>query len=383
MELMVAAFAGLLVVGGAVTLFSRALKASWITSEKSEMQQDLRAAATLMQNDISMAGAGAVGQQGLQNNGVGLPNGAGSSKSVYPCSTVSCNYVNGGSVTYPLSPSGVPTLYSIVTGPNLGITVNAATGPSDILTVNSADPTLTLNCYSASIDPTGTIVTFQAPTVQPATCILPQMDDGTTETGITYPQNLMDPNVGLQLGDMVLFGTNAVGVVTSISTCSPTTGNAACYTVDFAATDIGKINQPGTSGSLTQFVPAGATGPTALSATAVRLTFVTYYLDLSPMDGVTPRLMRIQTGRLPAPVAENVVNLKFTYDVNNNGTISANVATLPAGTTPGMITQVNIAHLAIRSQLPGITGYQGFDLQTGISARNLSFLQQYPITPSN
>lgn len=383
LELMVAAFAGLLVVGGAVTLFSRALKASWITSEKSEMQQDLRAAATLMQQDISMAGAGAVGQQGLQNNGVGLPNGAGSNKSIYPCSAVACNYVNGGSVAYPLSPSGVPSLYSIITGPSLGITVNAATGPSDILTVNSADPTLTLNCYSASIDTTGTVVTFQAPTVQPATCILPQMDNGTTETGITYPQNLMDPNVGLQLGDMVLFGTNAVGVVTNISSCSPSAGNAACYTVDFAATDVGKINQPGTSGSLTQFVPAGAAGPTALSVTAVRLMLVTYYLDLSPMDGVTPRLMRLQTGKLPAPVAENVVNLKFTYDVNNDGAISANVATLPAGTSPGMITQVNIAHLAIRSQLPGITGYQGFDLQTGISARNLSFLQQYPITPSN
>jgi type II secretory pathway pseudopilin PulG len=379
LELMVAAFAGLLVVGGAVTLFSRALKASWITSEKSEMQQDLRAAANLMQGDISMAGAGALGQQGLQNNGIGLPNGAGSTKSIYPCSTVSCSYVNGGSVAYPLSPTGVPTLYSIIPGPSLGITVNAATGPSDILTIDAADPSLTLNCYSASIDATGTIVTFQAPAAQPATCILPQLDNGTTETGVTYPQNLMDPNVGLQAGDMIMFGTSAVGVVTTISSCAPTTGNIACYTVDFTATDIGKINQPGTSGSLTQF-PAG---PLPASAIPVRVLLITYYLDLSPMDGVTPRLMRLQSGKLPSPVAENVVNLKFTYDVNNDGTISANVATLPGGTTPGMITQVNIAHMAIRSQLPGISGYQGFDLQTGISARNLSFLQQYPITPSD
>jgi type II secretory pathway pseudopilin PulG len=379
LELMLAAFSGLLVVGGAVTLYSRTMKASFITSEKSEMQQDLRAAASLMQADISQAGAGALGQQGLQNNGVGLPNGAGSTKSIYPCSTVSCTYVNGGSVAYPLSPSGVPTLYSIIPGPSLGITVNAATGASDILTVSSADPTLTLNCYSGSIDATGTIVTLQAPTVQPATCILPQLDSGTTETGLAYPQNLMDANVGLQSGDMVLFGTSAVGVVTGISACAPTAGNAACYTVTFAATDIGKINQPGTSGSLTQF----AAGPLPASATPVRLMFVTYYLDLSPMDGVTPRLMRIQNGRLPAPVAENVVDLKFTYDVNNDGKITANISTLPAGTTPGMITQVNIAHLAIRSQLPGITGYQGFDLQTGIAARNLTFLQTYPITPSN
>ncbi len=379
LEMMIAAFAGLLVVGGAVTLFSRAMKASWITSEKSEMQQDLRAAANLMQQDISQAGAGALGQQGLQNNGVGLPNGAGSSKSIYPCSTATCNYVNGGSVAFPLSPSGVPTLYSIIPGPSLGITVNAATGPTDILTVDSADPTLTLNCYSASIDGTGTVVTFQALAAQPATCVLPQLDNGATESGVSYPQNLMDPNVGLQPGDMVLFGTSAAGVVTSVASCAPTAGNIACYTVNFAATDVGKINQPGTSGSLTQF-PAGALPSSAIP---VRVLFVTYYLDLSPMDGVTPRLMRLQSGRLPAPVAENVVDLKFTYDVNNDGTISANVSTLPGGTTPGMITQVNIAHLAIRSQLPGITGYQGFDLQTGISARNLTFLQQYPIAPSN
>jgi|SRR5579872_4101164 len=376
LELMVAAFAGLLVVGGAVTLFSRAMKASWITSEKSEMQQDLRAAAILMQDDISMAGAGALGQQGLQNLGIGLPTGTGSTKSIYPCSTASCNYVNGGSVAYPLSPSGAPTLYSIIPGPSLGITVNAATGPSDILTVNSADASLSLNCYTAAIDPTGTIVTFQLPSPLPATCILP--------TNIVTPQPLNDPVVGLQAGDMVMFGTNAVGVVTgTVSTCSPTGTNTACYTVNFAATDVGKINQPGAaSGSLMQFVTS-TTGPSTISISAVRLIFVTYYLDLSPMDGVTPRLMRVQSGKLPAPLAENVVNLKFTYDVNNDGTISANQSTLPAGTSPGMITQVNIAHLAIRSQLPGITGYQGFDLQTGIAARNLTFVQQYPIVNTN
>lgn len=110
---------------------------------------------------------------------------------------------------------------------------------------------------------------------------------------------------------------------------------------------------------------------------------ITYYLDISPSDGVTPRLMRIQNGRLPAPVAENVVYLKFTYDVNNNGAISANQSTLPVGTTPAMITQVNIAHMTMRSQLPGTPGYQGLDLHTSIAARNLTSQQEYPITGSS
>jgi hypothetical protein len=81
-------------------------------------------------------------------------------------------------------------------------------------------------------------------------------------------------------------------------------------------------------------------------------------------------------------VAENVVDLKFTYDVNNNGTVNANQSSLPLGTSPAMITQVNIAHMTMRSQLPGTIGYQGLDLQTSISARNLTSQQEYPISGS-
>jgi hypothetical protein len=120
---------------------------------------------------------------------------------------------------------------------------------------------------------------------------------------------------------------------------------------------------------------------TALSA--VRLLLITYYLDISTDGTNTPRLMRIQNGRTPAPVAENVVNLQFTYDVMNNGTVNANQTTLPAGTTPAMITQVNIAHMTMRSQVPGNSGYQGLDLNTSISARNLTSQQEYPISGSS
>lgn len=368
LELMIAAFIGLIVIGGAVSLFTQAMKGSWVTSEKSEMQQDVRAASILLQRDISMAGAGALGQQGLSNNGVGLPTPT-STKSIYPCGPLTCNYISGAPVTYPLSPSGVPTFYSIIPGGGLGIKIGTA-APTDILTIVSADPTLALNCYTASIDSTGTIVTFQLPSPLPGTCVLP--------SNVTVPQALNDPIVGLQAGDMVLFGTAAVAVVTSaVTTCTPTGTNTACYTVDFAATDISHINQPSiTTGSLHQFEGA------SLTISAVRVLTITYYLDISPSDGVTPRLMRVQNGKLPAPVAENVVNLQFTYNVNNGGTITANLSTLPAGISPAMITQVNIAHLTIRSQLPGTVGYQGFDLQTSISARNLSAEQEYPISGS-
>jgi prepilin-type N-terminal cleavage/methylation domain-containing protein len=393
LELMISATIGLIVIGGAVSLFTQALKATWITSEKGELQQDFRAAAGLLQRDISMAGAGAMGQQGLAYNAVGLPNTA--TRPVYPCSTTTCNYINGAPVAYPNS-SGAPYIYSIIPGPNVGITVNAASGPTDIISLAIADVSLELNCYTVKVT-SGTTANFGLPSPLPPTCILP--------TGVLEPPSLLwtaaNP-AGLQAGDMVMFGTNsAMGVVTNVvggtaaTSCytppsSPdppnppiiyTIPNGNCFTVTFtneagAAPDPGHVNQPNTvAGILDSYV-----GSTALSA--VRMLLITYYLDISPSDGVTPRLMRIQNGRLPSPVAENVSYLKFTYDVNNNGTINANVSSLPVGTTPAMITQVNIAHMTMRSQLKGGTGYQGLDLQTSIAARNLTSQQEYPISGS-
>jgi hypothetical protein len=185
--------------------------------------------------------------------------------------------------------------------------------------------------------------------------------------------------VGLKAGDVILFGTVAVGVVTG----APATGAGGTYIVPFAATDSGHINQPGSVGSLSQFVAPAAPPLSPIAVTAVRLLVTTYYLDISPSDNVTPRLMRLQSGKTPAPVAENVVYLKFSFDVYNNGVVASNQATLPAGTTPAMITKVNIAHMTMRSQLPGGSGYQGLDLQTSISARNLTSQQEYPITGSS
>jgi hypothetical protein len=373
LELTIAASIGAVVVVTAADLMSRGMKASWITSQKAELQQDFRAASNLLQRDISMAGAGALGQQGLAANAVGLPFGLGTLP-VYPCSgLVTCNYVNGAPVAYPTS-GGAPYIYSIIPGPNLGIIMPA--GPTDIVTVVTADANLALNCYTAAINAAATVVTFQLPSPLPGTCVLP--------TGVAAPQPLNAAVVGLQGGDMILFGTKAVGVVTgAVTACAPTGTNTACFSVPFAGTDPGHVNQPtAPTGSLLQFVGVGAPASTAISVSAVRLLTVTYYLAIPPATGL-PTLMRLQSGKAPAPVAENVVYLKFTYDVNNNGVIDANQATLPAGTNPGMITKVNIAHMSMRSQQAKYNvGYQGLDLQTSIAARNLTSQQEYPISGS-
>jgi prepilin-type N-terminal cleavage/methylation domain-containing protein len=369
MEMLVSMALGAFVIGMVAQLFSQALKVTWVTSQRAELQQDFRASANIMAKDISMAGAGALGQQGLAANSVALPVSA--TLPIYPCSATACNFVNGGAVTYPAATSGVRYLYSILPGPNLGIAINGRT--TDILTISYTDANLALNCYSVAYTNATTIV-FTLPAVLPSTCILP--------TGVAAPPALNDPVQGLKAGDMLMFsvsgsGPAAIGVVNTVS--AATCGAQPCYTVTFPSGDPGNINQPTVAaGSMATLAP-----PKSIQ-TAVRLLLITYYLDLSPVDGVTPRLMRLQNGRTPAPVAENVEYLKFTYDVFNGGTVSANQATLPAGTTPAMITKVNIAHLAMRSQLQGQAagGYQGLDLQTSIAARNMTFQQEYPITGS-
>lgn len=365
-EMMVSMGIGVLILGIALSMFRQAVNATWITSQKSEMQQDFRAAGNIIVRDISMAGSGSLGQAGLASGSVGLPFGTGTLP-VYPCSAAACNYVTGTSITYP-TVTGAPYLYSVIPGYNLGVTVNATEGPTDTITITYADANLALNCYSVTVT-SATTVLFQLPIILPSTCILP--------TGVAAPQPLNDPVVGLQAGDYVLFGQAAAGVVSTVATAAVT--NAALYStaykVNFNLGDPGHVNQPtATSGSLKQLFAAGTL------VSAVRMLVITYYVDISPTDGVTPRLMRIQSGKAPAPVAENVSYLKFSYDVDNNGVIAANQASLPAGITPNMITKVNIVHMTIRSQMSGSSGYQGLDLQTSVSARNLTMGQEYPIS---
>lgn len=366
LELMVSMGIGLVLLGVALSMFRQAVNATWVTSQKSEMQQDFRAAGNLIARDISMAGSGSLGQSGLASNSVGLPLGTGILP-IYPCSATACNFVKGGSVAYP-TVTGAPYLYSIIPGPNLGIVTTE--GATDIITVVYADANLALNCYNVTVT-SATSALFQLPIVLPSTCILP--------TGVAAPQQLTAAVVGLQPGDVILFGQSALGVVNTVAGAAVTNGAlySTAYNVTFTVGDPGHIDQPtATSGSLRQLFTAGTL------VTASRLLLITYYLDISPIDGVTPRLMRIQSGKAPTPVAENVSYLKFSYDVYNNGVTTANQTTLPAGITPNMITKVNIVHMTIRSQLNGTSGYQGLDLQTSISARNLTMGQEYPISGS-
>jgi Tfp pilus assembly protein PilW len=374
-EMLISLIVGTLVLGTAVQIFSRSMGATWVVSQKAEMQQDARAAMNLLTKDIRMAGGG------LPSGGVGLAAGT----AVTPAYGLDYNgtgYLgsnNNAGLNFPI-PSGstVPFLYGALPACGKGITLNAGQGATDIITVAYIDSNFPLQDYQVSFNNTnGTSVTFTSTNAA---------DPGVNSTA-----------VGLQQGDIVLFqakigsGSSATtGYAVADVTAPAGAGAGPSYTVLFANSDSLKLNQTAaTSNDMKQIVSnVGAVDPGAL---AKRVWVITYYLwnEPNPAGGTPiPVLMRQVNARKPVPVAENVVNLRFTYDTyDSSGTLQN--ATCDGGeslgVSPNEIRTINVTHLTLRSQLAGTSnsglsmskGYQSIDLQATLSARNLSFSQRY------
>jgi prepilin-type N-terminal cleavage/methylation domain-containing protein len=364
LEMMVALALGSIVLGAAVGLYSKALTATWTVSQRTELQQDFRAASNLLTKDLSMAGAG------LGNSvQIALPSGPGTQIPVYGCDQTPTCYVNGGAVAYPTQ-GAVPYLYGLIPGWRFGPTLNAAAGPTDIVTVVNSDTNFLLNCYNATINAAGTAVTFLEVTFpqRPSNCVIP--------LPLLQPQAINDPAVGLTPGDLVMFQV-AVGGLTSsligeVTNVAVVSNAPRTYTVAFAAGDPLRMNQPTAA--------AGSLG-NAKNATgfANRIFVNTYYIDntINP-----PRLMRQVSGHSPVPVAEGVAFLQFSYDLYDflSGQILTNQPDggAASGMTPRQITKANILHMSMRSTLQGAKGYQGLDLSTSVSTRDLTFNNRYP-----
>jgi prepilin-type N-terminal cleavage/methylation domain-containing protein len=403
LEMMISLALGLLVVASAVKLYSQGVDATWVISQRAEMQQDLRAAEDLLFRDISLAGSGLTS---LTGESVPLPT-AVSGLPIYGCSAGPVCPPNGG-VAYPCVGAGctTPALYPIMPGFGLGIKPPGSPTASDIITVVYSDNTLALNCYSGSaaaaggptaannaisFSPTGNVLTFTAPvSPPPAGCVLPP--------GLAYPQALNNCVNGLQPGDVILVGPNsssnaAVGEVTTV-TPAPSCAAAAPgdeYVVAFANGDTLNMNQAGAVNDLTALNPKAGTGGQVANLVANRIFVITYYLKNIPdPTGVTTGttiLYRQVNGQPAVPLADNIAALQFTYDTYDasgdllNATGDGGEA---LGISPNQIRKINILHLTIHSQLSGTrsslmatSGYQSFDVQTSISARNLSYNNRY------
>lgn len=358
MELTVAMALGVLVIGTAVGLFSKALDASFVVTQRAEMQQNGRAASDLVAKDVSLAGAG------LPPGGVQLPSGTGSTLSLFGCDQTNCYITNN---TYPSN-----NLPGVMPGPYSGIRLTPSGINSDAITMAYTDTTFTLFYYKVEWpDASGKSVRFKVPAPpDPMPNPLPTP---------WPPVPVNDPVVGLKVGDLVLLSNNsgtAVGEVTNV------TGGAGTYDVSFADNDALNINQSAAeNGNIKQI-----TGGT--QSIAYRLFVITYYLDIPPgpdgnlytADDGEPRLMRQVSGLPPVPVAEGISGLQFSYDIFDDvsGTNTSNLkdAGMGAGKSPNQIRKVNL-DVAARSPLTGHGGYQNFDMANSVSARNMSFKDRY------
>ena len=384
-ELLVSLALGMLVIGTAVRLFSNGLNATFVVSQRAEMQQNIRATSNLLTKDISLAGAGLP-----PGSGIALATGTGLLP-IYgwaPACVAKNNCAPGNGIAYPcasLAGPCIPTLYGLIPGFRRGITPPGSPNPTDVITIVYTDTVFALNCYQlTSITPT--TVTMKVPAPLPATCVL--------TPPLVAPQAVTDPVVGLTPGDVILFqstvGGNTALAVAEVSTAADNGGGN--YTVTFLNGDPLNLNQTAAaSGDLAQLAVPGVPPPTA---TATRILVTSYYLWMLPDPlGVgpgVPTLMRQVNGHTPVPVAENVVNMQFTYDTYSaTGTLlnDSGDGGYALGTSFNLIRKVNIIHLTTRSQLAGArsglmstSGYQTFDTQTTISARNLSYQNRYNIT---
>jgi len=369
---------GAIVLSAAGQIYIQGVSATWTVSQRAEMQQDFRAASNMLTTDLSMAGAG------LGNGAaIALPSGT---TPKYCCDQAGARYINGIAGTYPLK-SGTPYMYGLIPGYNKGPILNVSQGATDVVTVVYTDTNFYLNCYIPTVTAKG-VVTFSQPSGStPWAGCLPN-------SSVSTPQAVNDSATGLVAGDLVLMtlgGVTVVGEVTGTVTTG-TSGGHTSYVVPFANSDALSMNQTATGGGLNgaalnaagsaSAAPCGGTGP-------CRLMVVTYYIDNTTTP---PRLMRQVSGHTPMPVVENVAYMKFSYDLFNSSTATPAVNqpnpgsgdsndTASNGLYPNQITKINILNMAINSTGNGSifanTGYQRMDLQTSVSARNLTFTNNY------
>ena len=89
--------------------------------------------------------------------------------------------------------------------------------------------------------------------------------------------------------------------------------------------------------------------------------------------------MRQVNGLTPVPVADDLINLQFAYDVYNSTTsvLDANQANpLGAAESPNLIQKINLVVMG-QSIITGGNQAQSMFLATDVSARNMAFRNSY------
>jgi prepilin-type N-terminal cleavage/methylation domain-containing protein len=322
-EVLVAIALSLVVMASVLELFRQGINMNEAATQRTELQQNIRAALNLMAQDLNIAGTG------FPLGGLSLPNGQDSVAPRFGCDASGCQIEQSARNNW---------LYAITPGDGLGPTINGVA--TDVVTLVYRGPTLAFEQNTlTSIASDGTEIRCNGSTA------------------------------GLQVGDVLIlsnvYGSAAV-VVTGIN--DPL--------VQLNANDPFRFNQPDAeSGNIMGLSSPPGTFP---NTTAYRVFVIRYYVD-----SATLRLMRQVNAQTPFPVAENVENLQITYDTFNDSTLvsRANLDDLLPVTTSGLpnqIRKINIS-LGVRgmSQRYYNAKFDHFTARTSVSARNLAFRDRY------
>jgi prepilin-type N-terminal cleavage/methylation domain-containing protein len=363
LELMVASAVGLIAVMAMTQLFQMGMNATLTVTQRAETQENMRAAIELMTKDIGMAGAG------LPSGGLQLANSGGATK--VACNQTGTCYVPADN--YPLSGGGAQNyMYGILPGFGNGVqsaaVITAAPAAvNDSITSIYCDYNFPLTNFNFTF-PSGTQATVAV-----------------INGGVT-PNNILAPG-GLNVGDLLLFtvgtpgnGKTAQGtsIAQTAAAVAEITGIPNGTTINFVPGDALNFNQVGANSLAT--IAASAIAGTTVNV--CRLYAVTYFLQVPPAGGTvqTPRLMRQVNGLNAVPVADDIINVQFSYDVVNTvlGTISANQSNpIGAGLSPALIQKVNIWVMGESIIQGGSRKSQSMYLASSVSARNMSFCNSY------
>jgi prepilin-type N-terminal cleavage/methylation domain-containing protein len=362
LELMIASVIGVVMMAAMTGLFRVGMNTAFTVTQRAETQQNMRAAIELMTKDISLAGAG------LPTGGLQLANASGNSN-------IACNQAGTCYVPGYVFPNG-NYMTGIIPGFGKGVESNKAI-PSAPAAVN--DSITSIYCdYNFPL--TNFKFTFPAGVSTPATVTL----IASPTAGL--PTNILAPG-GLNVGDLLLFqvqnagtgvgsqGTSSVQIATAVAEITSISGTGP-WTVGFTSPDPLNFNQGGPNSLKNALTAATGVGDTI---SVNRLFAVTYFLEVPPAVAggtvQTPRLMRQVNGLTAVPVADNIINLQFSYDVINalTSTIDPNQANpILAGDNIALIQKVNMWVMG-QGLISGNNRSQSMYLATSVSAGNMSF----------
>jgi type II secretory pathway pseudopilin PulG len=365
LELMIASTLGIMVILAMTSLFRQGMNATFTVTQRAETQQNMRAAIELMSKDISMAGAG------LPSGGLQLPTAGGSTK-------VACNQTGTCYVPADTYPTG-NFMYGILPGFGNGVQSGAAitsapAAVNDSITSIYCDYNFPLTNFAFSF-PT----TTQA-TVGPAATIT-----------AGYPTNILAAG-GLNVGDLLFFLVSTPGAGTAGSSQGTSSAQTAAVvaeitgipnstTINFASGDALNFNQTGANSLASTIASLGPALGGGNKVTVCRLNAVTYFLQVPVTAGIvqTPRLMRQVNGLTAVPVADNIINLQFSYDLisSTSGLMNANLSNVAAsGDSPALIQKVNMWVMG-QSLLSSGKRFQSMYLASSVATGNMSFCNSY------